>query len=348
MNALARVQEAGDILLECVSVRQETPEAKTYVFASPSGPLDFEPGQFLNFFFDINGEEHLRSYSISSSATSGGWVSITVKRVKGGRVSNWLYDTMRPGTRVRASGPAGQFGCGLEPTGPLLLLTAGSGITPAASMLRSLADRASQSDIVLIHFASSPDDMIFREDMRHWARLLPGLRVIPVVTRHHPCGGWVGPVGRLSGELLQGLVPDAGSRAVYCCGPAGFMELAETTLARLGLPRDRFFTESFDRAREEDDAVAEPAGDVRHTISFAKSGSSIAADPDMTVLKAAKALGVRIQTSCGKGICGTCCIRMLSGTVEIRHQGGIKQRQIDQGYILACCSRPTSDVVIEK
>lgn len=348
MNALSRMREAGEILLECVAVRQETPEAKTYVFAAPSGQLNFEPGQFLNFFFDIDGEEHLRSYSISSSAASGGRVSITVKRVKDGRISNWLYDTMRIGLRVRASGPAGQFSCGFEPSGPVLLLTAGSGITPAASMLRSLADRASQSELILIHFASSPEDMIFREEMRHWARVLPGLRIVPVVTRHHPHSGWVGPVGRLSGELLKGLVPDVATRTVYCCGPAGFMELAQEILALLGLPPEKFFTESFDRAEEDDASGVEANGDIRHSISFAKSGLNIAVDPEMTVLRAAKALGVRIQSSCGKGVCGTCCIKMVSGTVDIRHQGGIKQRQIDQGFILACCSRPTSDIVIDK
>lgn len=337
----------GEFLLECVAVRQETPEAKSYVFALPPDLPSFDPGQFLNFVFEIDGAEHQRSYSISSSALLRGRASITVKRVQGGRVSNWLFETMRPGLKVRASAPAGLFCCGLEPTGPVLLLTAGSGITPAAAMLNSLADNTSRADVVLVHFASAPQDMIFAREMPGWARALPGLRVIPVVTRHTPGGGWVGPVGRLSAPLLQGLVPDLAARTVYCCGPAGFMELAGRVVAGLGVAAERFLTESFDSAVE-DETPPPDTGAPTHHVAFARSGIAGAVAGDTTLLKAAKALGVRIQSSCGKGICGTCRVKLVSGTVDLRHQGGIKQREIDQGFILACCSRPTSDLVIDK
>ena len=337
----------GEFLLECVAVRQETPEAKSYVFALPPELPGFDPGQFLNFVFEIDGEAHPRSYSVSSSALVRGRAAITVKRTKGGRVSNWLFGTMRPGLKVRASGPVGQFCCGLEPAGPILLLTAGSGITPAASMLRSLADIASQADVVLVHFASSADDMIFADEMRHWTCRLPGLRAIPVVTRHRPGGGWVGPVGRLSTELLQGLVPDLTARRVYCCGPAGFMELAGKVVRQIGLSDDRFRTESFDAAPDEEAEVTD-GGAVSYSVSFARSGVTGPIAAETTLLKAAKALGARIQSSCGKGVCGTCRVKLLSGTVDLRHQGGIKQREIDQGFILACCSRPTSDVLVDK
>lgn len=337
---------ADGIVLDCVAVRPETPSAKTFVFATPPGPFAFAPGQFLTFAFQIDGAEHLRSYSLSSSSLTAGRVAITVKRVAGGRVSAWLHDHMRPGIRVRAFGPAGEFGCGLEPAGPVLLLTAGSGITPAASMLRSLADRGSAADLVLVHFAPSAEEMIFRAEMRHWARALPGLRAVAVATRHQPGGGWVGPVGRLGPELLAGLVPDLAARRVYCCGPAGFMDLAGGMLGRLGLPQGRFVTESFESAPDEAAPTAE--GAARYTVSFARSGLAGPIDAGTSVLKAARAMGAHLQSSCGKGVCGTCRVRLLSGTVEMRHQGGIRQREIDQGFILACCSRPTSDLVIDR
>ncbi|ENN83889.1 ferredoxin (plasmid) [Rhizobium freirei PRF 81] len=348
MNAFAPLEEKGEFLLECLAVRRETATASTYIFAAPPAPFTFEPGQFLNFAFDIDGEEHLRSYSISSSAIVSGWVAVTVKRVSGGRVSNWLHDCMRPGVKVRASGPAGQFGCGLEPMGPVLLLTAGSGITPAASMIRSLADHTSQTDVSLIHFASSAEDMIFRDEMLHWSKVLPGLRVVPVLTRHSPGSGWIGPIARLSRELLLGLVPDVTARTVYCCGPAAFMDLAAVTLRQIGLPEDKFLTESFDSFREEETAFVEDGTAIKHTITFEKSGLTGKIDAETTVLKAARAIGGRIQSSCGKGVCGTCRVKMLSGSVEMKHQGGIRQREIDSGFILACCSRPTSDIVIDK
>ncbi|MGN7869382.1 2Fe-2S iron-sulfur cluster-binding protein [Paracoccus sp. 22332] len=347
MNDLPPPFEIETFELDCIAARQETPTVKTYVFRLPPGALTFEPGQFMNFVFPLGGEDHARSYSISSSALTAGLVSITVKKVPGGLVSNWLFDKMSPGMRVRASGPAGSFCCGLPPRGPVLLLTAGSGITPAASMLRSLADHGSAADLVLIHFASAPEEMIFADEMRTWARALPGLRVIPVVTRHQPGAGWVGPVGRLSAPLLQGLVPDLASRMVYCCGPAGFMDLAGRLTAELGLPAGQFLTESFDRLSADDPAPADAAAPAFHA-TFARAGIEGLVTSDTTLLKAAKAMGVRIQSSCGKGVCGTCRVKLISGTVDLRHQGGIKQREIDQGFILACCSRPTSDVVIDK
>lgn len=338
----------GVLPLACVAIRQETPSAKTYTFALPDGAgFGFEPGQFVNLVCPIDGEDHLRSYSLSSSALRPGRISITVKRVGRGLVSNWLFDHLRVGDRLGAAGLAGVFCCGMAPEAPVLLLTAGSGITPAASMLRSLSDLAAGADIVLIHFADRPEEIIFRDEMAHWARNLPCARIVPVVTRPPACSGWVGASGRLSPDLLRGLVPDLAARRVYCCGPAGFMARAAEIVADLGLPVERFVTESFARAEEATPPPAE-AGAAGFAVSFARSGKEIRAEPGGTVLRAAKAADVRILSSCNKGLCGTCRVKMLSGTVEMTHQGGIRPREIDQGFILACCSRPTSDVVIDR
>lgn len=337
------------IELQCFAVRQETPEAKSYFFRPTSGQrLAFEPGQFLTFVFDIDGEEHQRSYTISSSVDAPGWVSITVKRVPYGVISNWLFHNMTSGAMVSAFPPAGIFTCGVTPSASLLILTAGSGVTPAASMLRSLSDRASQADITLIHFARSPEDMIFTSEMAHWTNTLPNLRIIPVITRDSQYGGWVGPVGRLSTDLIRALVPDAAERTVYCCGPETFMQDAHKILTGLGVDDDRFHVESFSSEVVEPEYQADIHKGATHKIRFEQSDQSVVVDDGGTVLKAAKQSKVRIQTSCKKGVCGTCRVKLLSGTVQIDHKGGIKQREIDQGYILACCSRPTSDIVVDR
>lgn len=347
MSRDAAQPQEGEFLLECVAVRAETAEAKTYVFAAPPALPEFEPGQFLNFAFEIDGEEHPRSYSIASSALTRGRVAITVKRLEGGRVSRWLFEQMRPGLAVRASGPAGNFIWRPGMAEPVLLLTAGSGITPAASMIRSLADAGSGADVVLVHFATTGEAMILAPEMPHWTRLLPGLRVIPVATRPRAGSGWVGPVGRLGPLLLQGLVPDIARRRVYCCGPEGFMTLAQEVTAGLGVAPDRFHTESFDTRPVEDEPDA-PGGTARYRISFARSGLAGSIGETSSVLQAARGLGVKIPSSCGKGVCGTCRVKLLSGQVDVNHQGGIKPREIEQGFILACCSRPLSDLVVDR
>lgn len=348
MTAVAECDGPPLLPLRCIAIRAETPSARSYDFARSDGAgLAFDPGQFLNLVFRIDGCDHLRSYSISSSAARADRVSITVKRVAGGRVSNWLFDHLRVGDTVAAMAPAGAFCCGPQPGGPLLFLTAGSGITPAASMLRSMIDHGAEADLVLIHFADRPEEMIFHAEMAHWARHLPRARIVPVVTRPPAWSGWVGPVGRLSGSLLHGLVPDLAARRLFCCGPAGFMEQAVTLARAAGLPDDRIITESFDSAAPPEAGPVAPAA-TGFAVSFARSGRQARIAAEGTVLQAAKAAEVRIVTSCNKGVCGTCRVKLLSGTVEIDHKGGIRQREIDQGFILACCSRPRSDLVIDR
>lgn len=335
-----------DLQLECVSIRHETAGAKTYVFAPTSAErIAFSPGQFLNLNFPVHGEENLRSYSISSSAAIDRTVAITVQRVQDGIVSNWLHDHLRVGDRIRASGPSGVFTPETS-SRPVLLLTAGSGITPAASMMRSYSDQNSEADVVLLHFARTPEDIIFRDEMPIWARHMQNARIIPIVTRPPRSGGWLGPVGRLSREILAALVPDAASRRVYCCGPETFMSAAQEHLLELGLTENDFVKESFSPISD-DHELTPVGGATSYSVEFVKSRRHFAAPENMTVLAAAREAGARIPTSCRNGICGTCRVKVLSGSVDMQHNGGIRPREIEGGFILACCSRPTSDLQVE-
>ena len=337
------------LALVCRAVISETPTTKSYVFGLQNGEhLAFDPGQFMNFTFMTDGRPHTRCYSISSSAGRDALIAITVKKVSGGLVSNWLFDHLRVGDQVRAEGPVGLFTPGRHPSAPLLLLSAGSGITPVASMIRTFADRALDVDVVFLHFARSPEDIVFRDEMASWAKVLPRARVTVLATRPAPGSGWVGPTGRLSPRLLEGLVPDVARRALYCCGPQPFMAAAKTMALDLGVAPEAFHEESFasfDPAEEI--GPAQPSQAI-YDLEFSRSRRTVPCPEGTTVVKAAHAAKLRIQTSCGKGICGTCRVKLLSGKVDMKHNGGIKQREIDQGWILACCSRPLSNLVIDK
>lgn len=338
--------ENGSFLVECVAVRPESTSAKTFVFKrADDGRIPFLPGQFLNFAFDVDGCDESRCYSISSSAAQDHHLAITVKRVDGGVVSNWLIDHFRPGHTATVTGPAGVFTSAPHPPSDLLLLSAGSGITPMASIMRTFVDHCVDAEPVFIHFARSPEDMIFQHEFAAWARALPKAKIIAVCTNPNPGSGWVGVSGRINENLLKALVPDLERRIVLSCGPRGFMATAKAACIAAGMPEARFFEESFEGVVPE-----ETAGSATTTfaINFQKSGKVVRGAPENTVLNAAQLAKVRIQTSCGKGICGTCRIKIVSGSVAMDHGGGIRQREIDQGFALACCSRPMSDLVIEK
>ncbi|HUC18228.1 MAG TPA: 2Fe-2S iron-sulfur cluster-binding protein [Acetobacteraceae bacterium] len=343
--------EADDELL-CVGVRDETGDVRTFSFASrtPSRFL-YWPGQFLTFDFPIDGVTVNRCYTIASTPTRPDRVAITVKRKKDGVVSPWLHANLRPGMRVRAAGPLGDFSFVAHPGEKYLFLSGGSGVTPLMSMARAHQDVAPEADILFVHFSRSPADIIFRHELAMMAHHMPHLRVVHVCEGDSPGERWGGPRGRVSEALLSLLVPDLAERVVFDCGPAPFMERVRAGLGALGFEMQRYHEESFDfaamGAATTVSMTEAPAG-PEFQVTFAKSGRTIAVRPGQHVLAAARAEGMRLPSSCTQGLCGTCKSRLISGQVEMKHQGGIRQREIDQGMILICCSTPLSDLVIER
>ncbi len=342
----------SDDVLVCRQVRPETHDVKTFVLEARRPQLfRYRPGQFLTFDFEIDGERINRCYTISSTPTRPHLISITTKRVPGGPVSNWLHDRLEPGMELRATGPMGEFTSLAHPAQKYLFLSGGSGITPLMSMARAYHDLALPRDVVFAHFARTPADLVFRAELELMARNLPSFRFVAVCESDGQHERWGGFSGRVSPALLQLIAPDFLTRETMVCGPAPFMAAVRGILAGAGFAMARHHEESFDFATlagdAEAEAVAAPAAQT-FTIEFQKSGRTIECGAGTFVLAAAKAAGLRLPSSCTKGLCGTCKSRLLSGQVDMQHQGGIRQREIDQGMILLCCSRPLTDLVVER
>nr|WP_244424747.1 hybrid-cluster NAD(P)-dependent oxidoreductase [Methylobacterium nodulans] len=363
--AAARLAASGDWNAEaddqlvCVAVRDETHDVKTFVFA-PAAPQRFvyAPGQFLTFAFEIDGETIHRCYTISSAPTRPGAASITVKRVPGGPVSNWLHDRLRAGDIVRAVGPMGEFSCFTHPAPKYLFLSGGSGITPMMSMARTFHDLGEARDVSFVHSARTPADIIFRSELERMAQLDTAFRFVAICEDQAPGESWNGPTGRISIDALRDAVPDFLDREVFVCGPKPYMAAVRTMLANAGFDMRRHHEESFDfdelpsvereaavEAQQELDA---PRSGRTFRVEFAKTRRVLECPEDVTVLEAARKAGLRLPSSCTKGLCGTCKSKIASGTVAMSHAGGIRQREIDAGMALLCCSKPTSDLVIDR
>ncbi len=380
-----------DDVLVVRAVRDETHDVRTFVLA-PRNPARFRylPGQFITLDIEIGGETINRCYTLSSTPTRPDAVSITVKRVPGGPVSNFLHDTLKPGSTLRAVGPMGDFSCFEPGNGATryLFLSGGSGITPLMSMSRAFHDLAEPRDIVFVHAARSPADIIFRDELELMARNQPGhFRFAPVCETDSPMQPWHGLRGRLNLGLLNHIAPDYKEREIFVCGPSPFMAAVRSMLKEAGFDMSRHHEESFnfeELAAAEPEVAAEvvvaeakeaarapqpapeavpapepvpasapPAPEpaapaVVYKVSFAKSGRTIECSSDMFVLDAARRAGVRLPSSCSKGLCGTCKSKLVSGEVEMKHQGGIRQREIDAGMRLLCCSKPRSDLVVDR
>jgi ferredoxin-NADP reductase len=350
--------EADDTLI-CEAVRQETHDVKSFIFrpAAP-GRFRYQPGQFMTYAFEIGGETIYRCYTISSAPTRPDRISCTVKRVPNGPVSNWLHDNLRPGMKVKALGPMGEFTCAHHPADKYLFLSGGSGVTPMMSMARSFHDLGINKDIVFVHSARTPADIIFEEELELMSRLNANLRFAPVVEAVTPLSNSSGLRGRLSRAMLELIAPDFLSREVFVCGPAPYMAAVKTLLADAGYDMARYHDESFNfetlTASAHTEAVeAEVALDAEaqvktYTVTFTKTRRTIEVPANMFVLEAAKRAGMRLPSSCTQGLCGTCKSKKISGTIDMHHQGGIRQREIDAGMMLLCCSKPTSDLEIER
>ena len=343
-----------DDTLVCRAVRRETHDVMTFVFEAPQPRVfAYRPGQFMTFEFEIGGEIVNRCYTIASAPTRPHRLEITVKKIPGGPVSTWLHETLRPGMRVKAIGPMGDFTCAAHAAPKYLFLSAGSGVTPLMSMTRAHHDLASDADIAFVHSARTPVDLIFRDELALMAREQPRLRVTTICETDAPMAAWSGYRGRIDLARLELIVPDFREREVFVCGPAPYMAGVRAVLVEAGFDMARFHQESFDFSELGGEVEATPEAPAETVVQafkvvFATSRRALDCPSDQTVLGAAKAAGMRLPSSCTKGMCGTCKCRLVSGTVEMSPAGGIRQREIDQGMILICCSKPTSDLVIER
>ncbi|KTQ97711.1 ferredoxin [Aureimonas ureilytica] len=350
--------EEDDILV-CRAVREETHDVKTFVFAPRTRRrFVFDPGQFLTFEFEIDGETIYRCYTISASPTRPDTCSITVKRVPNGPVSNWLHDHFKPGMTLKATGPMGEFSWArhVSASGKYLLISGGSGVTPMMSMTRAAYDLAEIRDTVFLHAARTPADIVFDDELAMMSRRNRSIRVAHVCECDAPGRSWPGLRGRLSAGMLEAVAPDFREREVFVCGPSPFMTAVRAMLQGAGFDMARYHEESFNfeelspGEKAEVETAAEEMAPATRTfrIEFAKTKRVVECPEDMPILEAAKRAGLRLPSSCTKGLCGTCKSKKVSGEVEMTHQGGIRQREIDAGQILICCAKPRSDVVIER
>lgn len=337
----------ADGVLVCRQVQNITADVKTFVL-EPAEPRVFrhDPGQHLTVTLDIDGDQLDRCYTIASPPSRPQVAAITVKRVPRGVVSNWLHDHLAPGDTLRARGPFGAFSMTRHPATKYLFLSGGSGITPMMSMIRTLHDLAHPTDVIFVHSARTPDDIIFRKELDLIAATSQNIRIVNVCEDDGPTERWGGPRGRLSLAMLRGISPDILEREVFTCGPAGYMNAARLLLTEAGLPEERYHQESFaidvpaPRASTMDDSGA-------CTVEFARTGRVIDCAAGTTILDAAALSGLSLPSSCGQGMCGTCKTTLLKGSVDMHHNGGIRPREIAANKILLCCARPRENLVVD-
>jgi ferredoxin-NADP reductase len=340
-------------LLECAMVVPETTDTATFTFRAPSGAwFDYQPGQFMTLDLPVPGGNVQRTYTISSSPSRPLSISITAKAQAGSIGTRWMLDHLKPGMKIKAYGPNGIFTSHKHKARKYLFISAGSGITPMMSMTTWAWDSGEMPDIVFVHSAKRPSEILFRERLEQFANRVPGLQLRFTVGQPDPFRTWPGYRGRLNQIMLGLMAPDYLDREVFCCGPEPFMQAVRDMLNALGYDMSRYHQESFGLAvanESEAPVLADviPSDAAGAAITFAASGVTTTCAETDTVLAVAKRSGLNIPSGCTFGLCGTCKVKKISGEVHMVHNGGISEDDIAAGYILACCSHPMGAVSVE-
>jgi ferredoxin-NADP reductase len=284
-----------------VEVRRETQDSATLVIRPGWGfGFDYQPGQYMGIGLLVDGRWRWRSYSLTSAPVKGArTVTISVKAMPEGFLSAHLVGGVKPGTIVRLAAPQGNFVLPDPPPPTVLFVTAGSGITPVMSMLRTLVRRDQITDVIHLHSAPTAADVMFGGELEQLARDHAGYQLRLRTTRSQ---------GRLDLTGLDTEVFDWRERQTWACGPEPLLKAAEHAWSAAGV-QDRLHLERFAVSR------AAPAG-AGGRVTFAKTGKTTAADAATSLMDAGEQVGVQMPFGCRMGICQSCVVGLVEGHVR--------------------------------
>jgi len=344
-NSVTNRENAKDPMnLLLARIEQQTHDTKTLHFEVPrERRFRAKPGQFLTFQWTIGGQRVSRSYTISSSPIHETFVEITPKRIENGSVSVFLNDQANQGLKVEARGPYGQFYFDEEVHKNIVLIAAGSGITPMISMLRYIDDLKLATPVTLLYCVRTAADIIFENELARLSRSLRNLKYEVCLSRPDPA--WKGRSGRLTEEFVSQFVTDLDSPTFFLCGPKGFMDNARQILSTLGVKQERILQESFGESKPFTESRPLEAGAVG-TVVFVHSEKVCQVSSGSTLLELAERNRIHIPFGCRQGQCGTCATRVLSGTVQMDVEAGLTTEQKSAGFVLPCVSRAEGTVVL--
>jgi stearoyl-CoA 9-desaturase NADPH oxidoreductase len=290
------------------------------------------PGQYLRLGIEVDGVHHWRAYSLTSDPERrDGCIAITPKLVEGGKVSPYLFTRLAPGTIVRLGGVEGTFVLPDPLPRRLLFVSAGSGITPIMSMLRSLARRGQLHDVVHVHCARGAEEVVFRRELHELHYRYSGYRLHERLT---------GTEGRLAPAQLDGLCPDWREREAFVCGPAGLLQALGERWRQDGAPA-RMHVERF----QPEAGVGDGERGTGGRIDFCASGIQASSDGGQPILVAGEQAGARLPYGCRMGICHSCVGRLRRGQVRDLRTGRVHGQR---GELLrTCINAPEGAIEIE-
>ncbi|MBS0540618.1 MAG: ferredoxin--NADP reductase [Proteobacteria bacterium] len=332
--------------LRIAKIIQETPDARSFVFDVPAdlaATFKYRAGQFLTFRVPHDTGVFNRCYSLSSAPEADGQMKVTVKRVTGGKGSNWFNDALKEGATIDTMPPAGRFVLD-EGQAPLLLFGGGSGITPMMSLIKA-ALKLGARRIRLFYANRDRPSIIFDKELveliaSHTSRL-------EVIHHLDADQGLTQPA-----EVLAALKGFEDAEA-FLCGPGPFMDMVEKTLLGAGMPRERVRLERFEASGNDAVPIEQAEGDVipsEITVRIDNKAHKVPYKKGQTILEAARAAGLNPLSSCEEGFCASCAAKCVKGKVVLAKNDIYTDDDLANGWVLTCqghCFGPEVEITYD-
>ncbi len=347
--------------LKVIEKIQETYDTYSFVFDIPEDQkhiFKYKAGQFVSFFLNVNGQDVNRSYSLASSPVTDSKFKVSVKRVSGGLVSNYLIDEINVGDVLQSTPPAGLFTLPKENTSKeCVFFAGGSGITPVISIIKTSLATDPANKCRMLYACRNEDSIIFHRELKELNQKYPEQFKYEYILSQ-PKKAFDGMTGRLHGPQVKEFLErnDCSKEAFYfLCGPDGFMHTAEAALELFGVERSHIIKESFTPPSSSNAPALEGAVTIGNKDSAAAprklivelDGETIEVDAvdGQSVLETLLEKGHNPPYSCMDGACMACMGKVTEGLVYQEDMGILTEDNTEVGECLTCQAKPASDVV---
>lgn len=347
-----KLLETSFLPLTIANIIDETPLAYTLVFANADKRFfTYKAGQHCTLKITMDGKAYYRTFSLSSSPSEQGKLSVTIKRVHNGRITNFIKDNLSNGAVLEASSPTGAMTFEPNPIRRVhyVLVAGGSGITPLFSILKTILAEEPHSRISLLYANRNAEQIIFREQLTD---LVQSNAERFCVKHFLDEPGEISQQNKSQGGIATALEERFGEKSAlptvaYLCGPQGMIALAEEHLRFLGVPKEHIHQESFAGAPSSQLSTQVAAPDWYASGIITRGGvlHEVSIGNNETILEAAERLELDVPYSCRSGICGTCKARCVSGSVSMNTSTALDERERSEGWILTCQAVPTTETV---
>lgn len=341
------------------AIQDETKDAYTLRFETAEPVFSqYKPGQYLTLKLVINGEQVRRAFSLSSSSATDKDLAVTIKRVVGGKASNYLRDKTKVGDKIEVFPPMGNFAIDIDANNRkhYILIGAGSGITPLMSMLKTVLSVEKNSKVTLWYGNSHEESIIFAKQLESLKQqYTTRLNVVHVLSK--PSASWTGHTGRLDENKIYSLVSelfmtDEYRKVYYLCGPEGMMKDGLSALDKHGVnPADvnrEYYTAPAPTDAEIEKVHGEKPAATTDIVTIILDGNTyqVPVPSGQYIVDAAIDFGIDPPYSCQAGICTTCRGLCKSGKVEMDESEGLSDQELREGYVLTCQAKVVEGPVV--